>query len=135
MVVLKRFTAQLATGFMVTGALAGPTPLVLASDVSSQDIGASFVSELIVNATQLQHDQEGELEKRGLVNLICTQKSDRVVDLGYAKYQGSANSASGINSWKGSDALNLAPTRSHVLLTLLALPSTESDMLSPQPES
>jgi len=102
MVVLKRFTAQLAAGLMVSGALASPTPQ--ASDVSSEDIAASFVSELISNATQLQEQHEGELEKRGiLADLLCTQSSGLVVDLGYAKYQGAPDSASGVNSWKGSE--------------------------------
>lgn len=105
MVVLKHLTAHLAAGLMVTGALANPTPQV--SDVSSENIAATFVSELISNATQLQEEQKEQvesLEKRGLLaDLFCTQSSNLVVDLGYAKYRGAANTASGVNSWQGSE--------------------------------
>lgn len=104
MVVLKRLTAQLATGLLVAGAVAQSNPQTTTGTTSfaaaETDIAASFVAELIRNATQIQQQLEGgssENKKRGL----CAQPSNLTVNLGYAKYQGSADTSTGINSWKG----------------------------------
>ncbi|KAK4207680.1 acetylcholinesterase [Rhypophila decipiens] len=108
MVVLKKLSAQLATGFLAVGALALPSPQTSSEDVAPipaadpEDIASSFVAELISNATQIQEELESTVEKRSLLgDLLCDQKDDLVVNLGYAKYQGVANAASGVNSWKG----------------------------------
>lgn len=111
MVVLKRLTSQLATGLLVAGALARPSPQTSSEEPTptpvvpetEEDIASGFVAELIQNATQIEEELQGGLEKRGLlIDALCDQSSNLVVNLGYAKYQGVANAATGINSWKGS---------------------------------
>ena len=94
MVILRHLTAHLAAGLAITGA-------VLASPLShvarGTDIATEFVSELTQKISTVHQNQQ-ETQKRGLV---CSQSSSLTVDLGYAKYQGQQNSATGVNVWKG----------------------------------
>lgn len=67
-------------------------------DDGSTDIASLFVADLIANATAAQDEQQAQ-EKR---SLFCTQDSSLVVNLGYAKYRGYHDAATGLNYWKGS---------------------------------
>jgi len=79
--------------------LAFASSLASGSPVARQeatDIANEWVSELIANLTEV----ESSFERRGLLG--CSYNNPNlVVDLGYAKYKGSYNAATGINSWKG----------------------------------
>lgn len=94
MVILRHIAAHLAAGLAVTGAvLASP----LSHAARDADIATRFVSELTKNITAV-HQEQQETHKRGLV---CSQSSSLTVDVGYAKYQGQQNPATGVNVWKG----------------------------------
>lgn len=103
-----------SAGLLLSGVLAAPSPQAPASSsaapapaASSEpevvDLAAQFVSELITNATQAEEEQLAASKKR---SLTCKAKSSLVVDLGYAKYQGYADPATGLNNWKGSESLS-----------------------------
>jgi carboxylesterase type B len=126
----KWIASQIATGLILSGAaLATPTPQVsdasvvpgasttaavssatvsVAAPAASStpeeeeivDFQLQFVQELITNATEAEEKLVGK--KRSLFGgLSCTQGPNLVVNLGYAKYQGYSDSATGLNYWKG----------------------------------
>ncbi|KAK3368698.1 Alpha/Beta hydrolase protein [Podospora didyma] len=95
MAILKHLAVALA---LASTALAAPATQGLETrqeEAESGDIAASFVSELIQNATAI--DTEAQKAKRAL----CNAPQSLVVNAGYAKYRGSYNSATGLNTWKG----------------------------------
>ncbi|EAA26865.2 hypothetical protein GE21DRAFT_5167 [Neurospora crassa] len=97
MALVRYLAAHLAAaGLIVTGAvLASP----FSNAVHDADIATDFVSELTQNITAFhQEHQQLPLHKHALV---CSQSSSLTVDVGYAKYQGRQNSATGVNVWKG----------------------------------
>ncbi|CAI4218847.1 unnamed protein product [Parascedosporium putredinis] len=80
-----------------------------------------FIDQLIANLTEAAEVAESTT-KRGLT---CSAASSRTVNLGYAKYQGYADSASGLNVWKGAcAALGDFSTR----LLASAMPSPTGDL-------
>ncbi|KAK0609243.1 Alpha/Beta hydrolase protein [Immersiella caudata] len=109
----KWIASRVATGLLLSGAcLAMPTPGVsttagvpVARSASIEqpnvDFQLQFVQELIANATEAEESQLGAKKRSLLGSLLCNQASDLVVNLGYAKYQGYSNSATGLNYWKG----------------------------------
>lgn len=120
---LKRVLAQLVAGFLLTGALVtaiptpspddpSQTPDTFETSTEGQDgqvnnFAADFVAQLIANATQIDEDLQASARKRG--QLKCKSAPSLVVNLGYARYQGTANTATGITSWKGSEHIPLFP--------------------------
>lgn len=104
-----------SAGLLLTSALAAPSPQ--ASTVSSLnaapppeatpqpevvDLAGQFVSDLIANATQAEEEHLAATRKR---LLGCNAGSSLVVDLGYARYKGYADAATGLNYWKGWESL------------------------------
>lgn len=118
---IKWILSHLVAGILVTGAIAAPAPQqssdvassavssppsavpsatsTLVPDVSPEvDLASEFVAQLISNATQAGEEFLSASKKRGLT---CGAQSSLVVHLGYAKYQGYSDAASGLNIWKG----------------------------------
>ncbi|KAK1828639.1 acetylcholinesterase [Podospora conica] len=100
-----------SAGLLLSGVGAAPSPQAPASsslDVApvvettplpeGADLAAQFVSELIANATQAEKEHLAASRKR---LLSCKAGSSLVADLGYARYKGYADAATGINYWKG----------------------------------
>lgn len=99
-----------SAGLLLTSAVAAPSPQAPASSLSAApppeatsqpevvDLAGQFVSDLIANATQAEEEQLAATRKR---LLGCNAGSSLVVDLGYARYKGYADAATGLNYWKG----------------------------------
>ncbi len=108
---LKWIVSHLAASFVISGVLAAPSPQTsqAATPEEPVDIAADFVAELISNATQAEEEILSSRKRF----LTCSASSDRVVSLGYAKYQGAYDAVTGLNTWKGSE--HLIVSRSHTL--------------------
>lgn len=100
-----------SAGLLLTGAVAAPSPQAPASsslsaapapEVTPQpevaDLAGQFVSDLIANASQAEEEHLAASRKR---LLGCNAGSSLVVDLGYARYKGYTDAATGLNYWKG----------------------------------
>lgn len=80
------------TGLALAGSLASCSPQIRTPDIAGQ-----FVSDLIANATQAEQKQQAPQGR----TLTCAQDNSLVVNLGYAKYRGYNDPATGLNYWKG----------------------------------
>lgn len=100
-----------SAGLLLSGAVAAPSPQAPApSSLNAApppeatlqpevaDLVAQFVSDLIANATHAEEEHLAASRKR---LLGCNAGSSLVVDLGYARYKGYADAATGLNYWKG----------------------------------
>ncbi|KAK0717527.1 Alpha/Beta hydrolase protein [Lasiosphaeria miniovina] len=102
---LTRITCRLAALLAVVGSgLGTPSSPDLASigpaltaAAEAGDVAATFVSELVQNVAEAT-GHPGAPSKRALT---CSPPDSLVVDVGYAKYQGSYNASTGLNSWRG----------------------------------
>ena len=63
---------------------------------AEEDQASLFVDELVANLTEAA--ENADTQKR---SLSCSQRGDRTVNLGYAKYQGYHDDATDLNVWKG----------------------------------
>ena len=87
------------TGLALAGALASCSPHSTRDDSESADtdIASQFVSDLIADVSQADQEQQASQRR----SLTCAQDSSLVVNLGYAKYRGYNDPATGLNYWKG----------------------------------
>ena len=88
------------------------------------DFAAQFIQDLISNATEAQ--EEYLTTKKRSLAALCKQNSDLLINLGYAKYQGYSNPASGLNIWKG--IRYAAPPTGNLRWKPPRLPETEAGL-------
>lgn len=92
---------QLSRGvvaFIATVSAVTSAGITAAADTANGDAATDFVSSLILNVTQID-DVQKSVEYS---SMQCVQPSNLTVDVGYAKYKGTHNATTGINTWKGS---------------------------------
>ncbi|KAF6793396.1 acetylcholinesterase [Colletotrichum sojae] len=116
------FFTLFLTGFLP---LSSGTP----SSPATKDVASAFVRDLVRETRNL---------KDTVKPASCQQKPSRIVDLGYAKYEGYNNAASGLNIWKGirfaappTDALRWQPPQPPAS-TNQTIPATEFSEKCPQ---
>lgn len=103
---LKWFTSLMLAGTLVSCSPTPDTTITRRDD----DVSIQFVADLIANASQVEQQQQKRF-------LSCTQDNSLVVNLGYAKYRGSHNPTTGLNTWKG-----YGHTPNHIQTLWLTLP-------------
>ncbi|KAJ4290022.1 hypothetical protein N0V88_006823 [Collariella sp. IMI 366227] len=87
---LKWFTSLMLAGTLMSCSPIPDTTITRRDD----DVSSQFVADLIANVSQVEQQQQKCF-------ISCIQDGSLVVNLGYAKYRGSNNPATGLNTWKG----------------------------------